>query len=98
MDSTARFSDRVEDYVRSRPEYPRAFYAFLEDELGVASDQPVADIGSGTGISARPLLPNGNVVYAIGPNGTMRQAAERSLSTFANFCRINATAQATTLP
>jgi len=97
MNSTARFSDRVDDYVRSRPEYPAAFYEFLAGELGVTPDVAVADVGSGTGISARPLLERGNTVYAIEPNGPMRAAAERLLSPFASFRSIDATAEGTTL-
>jgi SAM-dependent methyltransferase len=97
-DSTQRFSDRVEHYVRSRPNYPDAFYEFLRHELGLTPDGAVADIGSGTGISARPLLEKGNTVYGIEPNGPMRLAAERGLAGFANFQSIDATAEATTLP
>ena len=97
-DSTERFSDRVAHYTRSRPNYPPAFYAFLRDELALTADKPVADIGSGTGISARPLLERGNVVYGIEPNAAMRRAAEAALASFRNFRSVDATAEATTLP
>jgi SAM-dependent methyltransferase len=96
-DSTQRFSDRVQHYVRSRPEYPPAFYRFLRDELRLTPDKAVADIGSGTGISTRPLLQLGNLVYGIEPNGPMRQAAEEMLGRFPDFCSVNAVAEATTL-
>jgi SAM-dependent methyltransferase len=98
MDATNRFSDRVEHYVRSRPEYPRAFYAFLRDDLGLTPAWVVADVGSGTGISTRPLLENGNVVYGVEPNAPMRQAAERLLSDLPAFRSLDAVAEATTLP
>jgi SAM-dependent methyltransferase len=98
MNPTTRFSDRVEHYVRSRPDYPRAFYEFLRTDLGLTPNSVVADIGSGTGISTRPLLENGNVVYGIEPNGPMRLAAERLLASFANFRSLDATAETTTLP
>jgi hypothetical protein len=55
-DPTNRFSSRVQHYVRSRPDYPRAFYSFLQTDLGLAREWTIADVGSGTGISARPLL------------------------------------------
>ena len=96
-DPTQRFSDRVAHYVRSRPSYPEAFYAFLREDLGLTPASVVADIGSGTGISAAPLLESGHTLYAIEPNAPMRQAAEARLSTFPNFHSINATAEATTL-
>src|SRR5258706_5519702 len=97
-DSTKRFSDRVEHYMRSRPNYPDAFYEFLRQELSLVPNGAVADIGSGPGISARPLLEKGNTVYGIEPNEPMRLAAERGLAEFANFQSIDATAEATTLP
>ena len=97
-DSTQRFSDRVENYVRARPSYPEAFFDFLRSEIGLTADWAVADVGSGTGISAGPLLKNGNTVYGIEPNAPMRQAAERLLADDARFRSVDATAEATTLP
>jgi SAM-dependent methyltransferase len=98
MNSTTRFSDRVEHYVRSRPSYPSEFYDFIVKDLQLPVPIRVADIGSGTGISARPLLEKGNTVYGIEPNGPMRLAAELGLAGYANFRSIDATAEATTLP
>jgi SAM-dependent methyltransferase len=98
MDPAHRFSDRVEHYVRSRPDYPRAFYDFLHTDLALAPPATIADIGSGTGISARPLLEAGHTVFGIEPNAPMRQAAERLLASFPNFRSLDATAEATTLP
>jgi SAM-dependent methyltransferase len=97
-DSTQRFSDRVEHYVRSRPSYPTAFYDFLDDDLRLPSPMTVADIGSGTGISTKPLLERGHTVHAIEPNAPMRAAAEKLLSHHRTFHSINATAESTNLP
>src|SRR5438270_109908 len=97
-DSTQRFSDRVENYVRARPGYPNAFFDFLRSEIGLTANWAVADIGSGTGISAGPLLKTGNTVYGIEPNAPMRQAAERLLATYPRFHSLDATAEATSLP
>ncbi|WP_431211609.1 class I SAM-dependent methyltransferase [Puia sp. P3] len=69
MDSTERFSDRVEDYVRYRPTYPVAILSILQ----VGTDRIVADIGSGTGISTELFLRNNNRVYAVEPNAAMRK-------------------------
>jgi ubiquinone/menaquinone biosynthesis C-methylase UbiE len=57
----------------------------------------IADVGSGTGISAELFLRAGNVVYAVEPNREMREAAERLLAHFPNFHSVSASAQATTL-
>lgn len=96
--STERFSDRVQYYVRSRPSYPPEFYDFLEQELHLPSRMMVADVGSGTGISTKPLLERGHVVHAIEPNQPMREAAERLLSDYRDCQSINGTAESTTLP
>ena len=55
-DSKQRFSNRVGDYVRYRPGYPRAVLDLLRDECGLAPESIVADIGCGTGILTQMLL------------------------------------------
>ena len=96
--STTRFSDRVDNYVRYRPGYPPQVLETLKHACGLNSEHRVADIASGTGIWTRLLLENGNRVFGIEPNDDMREAAERLLSGFLNFNSIAATAEATTLP
>jgi SAM-dependent methyltransferase len=96
-DSTQRFSDRVEHYIRSRPGYPDAVFGFLRDEIGLVPGWVVADIGSGTGISSEPLLKNGNVLFGMEPNGPMREAAQRLLSHYLHFHSVNGTAEVTGL-
>ncbi|MBB5033361.1 class I SAM-dependent methyltransferase [Prosthecobacter vanneervenii] len=93
-----RFSDRVENYVRYRPGYPQEIIPLLQREAGLTPQSVIADIGSGTGISAELFLKAGFSVHAVEPNGDMRAAAERLLAPFPNFHSVNASAQATTLP
>jgi SAM-dependent methyltransferase len=97
-DATTRFSTRVEDYVRYRPRYPAALYAFFKSELGVGAGSAVADVGCGTGIFAEPLLAAGAVVHGVEPNAAMRAAAAEFLSRYPDFHAVAATAEATTLP
>src|ERR1700752_136060 len=92
-----RFSDRVGNYVKYRPLYPAAVYDFLENEKIISTGSAIADIGSGTGISAEPLLKRGYTVYGIEPNKEMREAAENILKGFSTFKSISATAENTTL-
>jgi len=96
-DSTARFSNRVENYIRYRPGYPQGVLEVLRDECGLTSGSVIADIASGTGIFTRILLENGNKVFAVEPNREMREAAERLLAAHPNFISIAATAEETTL-
>lgn len=93
-----RFSDRVENYVRYRPSYPQEIITLLQREAALTPQSIIADIGSGTGISAELFLRAGNVVHAVEPNREMREAAERLLAHFPNFHSVNASAQTTTLP
>lgn len=95
---TQRFSDRVENYVRYRPGYPREIVVLLENEHGLTVDSSVADLGSGTGISADLFLQAGCTVHAVEPNREMREAAERLLSHHAKFHSVAGSAEATTLP
>lgn len=96
-DSTQRFSDRVNDYVKFRPGYPAEVLQVLITDFGLKTDHIVADVGSGTGISAEIFLRNGNTVFAIEPNTPMRLAAEKNLSQYPNFHSINGTAEQTGL-
>jgi SAM-dependent methyltransferase len=96
-DSTQRFSDRVENYIRYRPGYPPQVLETLRDECGLTPDSTVADIASGTGIFSRLLLQNGNRVYGVEPNRDMREAGERLLAGFPRFTSVAGTAEATTL-
>lgn len=96
-DPELRFSDRVEDYARYRPRYPASLIPVLEREVGLRRDWIVADIGSGTGLSAEPFLDNGNPVFAIEPNAEMRGAAERLLGSRPGFTSMSGSAEATGL-
>ena len=97
LHSTARFSDRVDDYVRYRPDYPPGLLDWLQRELGVDAGWSVADIGAGTGISSKMFLDAGHRVTAVEPNAPMRAAAEQWLSAYDGFHAVDGTADATGL-
>jgi len=97
LHSTARFSDRVDDYVRYRPDYPVALLEWLQRELGVDRSWLLADIGAGTGISSKMFLDAGYRVAAVEPNAPMRAAAEQWLHTYDGFHAVDGTANATGL-
>jgi SAM-dependent methyltransferase len=93
-----RFSDRVANYVCYRPSYPVEVLEHLQSEIGLTPNSVVADIGSGTGISAALFLRYGCEVFAVEPNREMRAAAEQALSSYERFHSVDGKAEATTLP
>jgi SAM-dependent methyltransferase len=97
MKATDRFSNRVDDYIRFRPGYPREVVTFLLSELGLSEGASVADIGSGTGIFTALLLEAGLTVFGVEPNAPMRAAAERLLAAHDRFRSVDGTAESTTL-
>ena len=97
-DSTKRFSDRVDNYIKFRPGYPPEVLSFLKQECNLNADSVIADVGAGTGIFTKLLLDEGYKVYAVEPNQPMRDAAVEQLSAYKTFTPVDGTAEATTLP
>jgi SAM-dependent methyltransferase len=98
MKTTERFSNRVEDYVRTRPGYPEALVPWLMRQCGLQAGAVVADIGSGTGLFTRELLLRGLRVEGVEPNGPMRAAGDAFLAEFGDaFHSREGTAEATGL-
>ena len=98
LSPTSRFTDRVADYVRYRPDYPPALLRWLHEVQGVAPPWTVADIGAGTGISSKMFLDAGHPVVAVEPNAAMRQAAQDMLGASPRFRTVDGSAEATGLP
>lgn len=96
-DTVHRFSNRVANYVKYRPGYPPEVLELFKNEMGLTKASVVADIGSGTGLSTRPFLENGNTVYGVEPNAAMRSAAEEYLKDFPDFISHHGTAENTNL-
>lgn len=97
LNSTQRFSNRVADYVRYRPDYPVAMLQWLQRTHGVDPQWLVADVGAGTGISSKLLLDGGYRVIAVEPNEPMRRAAEQWLGDNERFRAVDGHATATGL-
>ena len=97
LNSTERFSSRVENYVKYRPSYPAAVLELLRVRCGLDATSTVADVGSGTGILTELLLETGAEVFAVEPNREMRAAAEKLLNDYGRFRSVEGTAEATTL-
>ena len=83
--------------MSARPGYPRGLIPLLQERTGLEPDWVVADIGSGTGLSAEPFLAFGNVVFGVEPNDDMRAAGEQVLRNYARFHSVAGSAEQTTL-
>jgi SAM-dependent methyltransferase len=91
---TSVFSSRVADYAVSRPDYPTALFAKLQEQGVIAKDYTVADIGAGTGLFTQGLLEHGCNVFAIEPNAEMLAAANQAFQSFAGYQGILGRAEA----
>lgn len=76
MDSVTRFESRAKAYAAFRPSYPPKAVEAALDGLGDPRLLTIADVGAGTGISARLFADLGANVIAIEPNLQMRTAAQ----------------------
>ncbi len=96
--ATERFSNRVGNYILYRPGYPQEVVELLSREARLLPGSVAVDLGSGTGMLARMLLPLEVVVHAVEPNTEMREAAERLLGENPRFLSVAASAEHTGLP
>lgn len=98
---TAVFSPKVQDYGRSRPDYPPAVFAHLGQWLAgqpvAPEDRVLADVGAGTGLFTAGLLPLAGRVWAVEPNQAMRAAADAQLGSHPAYRSTPGSAEATGL-
>ena len=97
QDSTERFSQRAENYVKYRPHYPAEIIDWLKTECDLVPESIIVDVGSGTGFLAELFLQNGNSVFGVEPNADMRNAGEVYLKKYSNFSSVDGTAEITSL-
>jgi len=91
----AAFDGLASTYERHRPRYPRAVFDAILD--GLPTPATVADIGCGTGISARALAVCGARVIGIDPGLDMLREARAAPATFPQLEFRQGTAEATGL-
>jgi SAM-dependent methyltransferase len=96
-DTIERFSNRVENYIKYRPDYPLEVLEFLREKGCLTPNSIVADVGCGPGTSSRMFLDDGNAVVGVEPNEAMRTAAETQMAQYPNFTVIEGTSYDTRL-
>lgn len=78
MSETGRFTHLAGIYNAGRPGYPSEVADAILDGQDDPAQLVVADLGAGTGTSARLLAERGAHVFAVEPNASMRAKAEAS--------------------
>lgn len=95
---TARFTDRVENYVKARPGYPPEIVSLLERRCGLTKTSTLVDVGCGTGLLAKMFCEFGCRVIGVEPNAAMRDAGQRYLAPYRNFEMLVGQAESIPLP
>jgi len=85
MDPTKRFSNRVESYIRYRPDYPPTVIELLQQDYGLSAEDELADMGAGVGHTAKLFAPHVGYIYAIEPNEEMNLALQQQMKHVPNF-------------
>lgn len=92
-----KFSGKADVYDKFRLSYPEELFDLLYSEY-ITPRSIIADIGSGTGKFAQPLLERGNTVYCVEPNADMTAKAIKRLFGYRGFRPVSASAESTSLP
>jgi ubiquinone/menaquinone biosynthesis C-methylase UbiE len=98
MDTTLRFTDRVENYVKARPSYPAEIVELLERQCGLTRSSMLIDVACGTGLLAKLFCDYGCRTIGVEPNAAMRDAGRQFLGGYPNFEMVDGTAEAIPLP
>lgn len=88
----------VETYEQTRIGYSLELAEAIASQVGLQSNQTVVDLGSGTGLFAKPFLELGYNVIGVEPSNRMRQMAQLQLSDYPNFVSAAGKAEASKLP
>lgn len=76
MTQELKFSEKSQDYAKSRPSYPDESIDKILEGFGQPSQLTIVDVGAGTGIASRQLAERGVHVVAVEPDAAMIDAAE----------------------
>ncbi len=98
MDSTQRFSDRVDSYRHYRPRYPGEIVDFLRDHCHLDPHASIVDVAAGTGLLTEIFLARDYAVTAVEPNDAMRDACASLIHRFPKLRCVSGTAEMTGLP
>lgn len=93
LKGTEVFSSLAQDYAQYRPGYPSEVMSVLANDCGLTQESIIADIGSGTGNSAKLFLEAGYQIIGVEPNREMREFGERLLAEYPKFTSLEGSAE-----
>lgn len=96
-DNLTRFSDRVENYLRFRPDYPAEVVEIVLGARVRDASCVVVDLGSGTGKLSKLFIDRGIRTVGVEPNKEMREAAASLFVNHTVFESVDGTAEDTGL-
>ncbi|MDR1117310.1 MAG: class I SAM-dependent methyltransferase [Oscillospiraceae bacterium] len=91
-----KFTGKSQAYAAARPGYPGAAIDYIRSLL--PEDAVFADVGAGTGKFAEGIARHGHEMFAVEPNGDMREQLAITLAPYPNAKIACGTAESTTLP
>jgi ubiquinone/menaquinone biosynthesis C-methylase UbiE len=97
LDTKNRFSEKVNNYVKYRPHYPKTLIEFMEQEYLLKKEYKIGDIGAGTGKFTELLLQHGYSVFAVEPNLPMLDACKEAYGHFKQLICIEGSSETTNL-
>jgi len=98
LDTKNRFSEKVDNYIKFRPHYPKSLIGFMEQNIILKKDYYIADIGAGTGKFTELLLEAEYKVIAVEPNKPMLNACKQIYSQYSNLKCLDGSSEDTKLP
>jgi SAM-dependent methyltransferase len=96
IENTELFSGKADAYAKARPGYPEEAIEYILSLVPV--NAVFADIGAGTGKFTELLARRGFELFAVEPNGDMREQLAKTLEPYPKVTIVEGTAEATTLP
>jgi trans-aconitate methyltransferase len=94
MEQRFTFDQVASVYRASRPDYPEALIADVVSYAGLQANDPVLEVGWGTGQATKSFAARGLQILALDPGPEMIRAARETLASFPNVELIETTFEA----
>src|SRR6266481_5232610 len=94
MEQRFTFNQIASVYRTARPDYPEALIDDIVSYVGLRPNDPILEVGCGTGQATRSFATRGFPIIAIDPGSETVRAARETLAQFNNVVLMEATFEA----